>query len=150
VVHHSLTFDGAVVDWQAIRNYHLGKGWSDIGYHFGIERINGRPEILMGRSLEQRGAHCQEKNMNGLSWGVMLCGNFDLTPPDEGLLKELRRLCDGLMWVAPTITPAHVIGHREAGLLAGYDWRIKNDAGIPQFKSCPGLHLDMDAFRDSL
>ena len=40
IFHHSLTKDGTVVDWEAMRRYHEQvNGWSDIGYHYGIERV---------------------------------------------------------------------------------------------------------------
>ena len=65
VIHHSLTKDGTVVDWEAIRRYHKEtNGWSDIGYHYGIERVGGGLSLQVGRPESQPGAHTKEMHMN--------------------------------------------------------------------------------------
>ena len=131
ILHHSLTKDGQTVSWQAIRRYHMQeKGWRDIGYHFGIELINDHHEILVGRDLDQDGAHCV--GMNDRAIGICFVGNFDLAPPPAdhwaaGVLF-VRSLCRILM-----IPITNVVAHRDFAP-----------------KSCPGKLFDMELFRRNL
>lgn len=140
VIHHSLTADGKTVNWQAIRRYHvIERGWDDIGYHYGIEKVGDTYEILLGRLPDQHGAHCKELGMNTFGYGICLVGNFDEAPPPAeqvdiavGLVRYLMR--------QDAISVDHVLGHGEVQKLAGYD----------QVKSCPGKLFDMNKFRSYL
>lgn len=142
VVHHSLTKDGREVNWGAIRNYHVNEnGWADIGYNFGIENINGIYECLIGRLPTDRGAHCIELNMNKVSIGICVTGNFDKEAPNEAQLSKLRGLCRYLM-ATYSILPENVLGHGEVQLKSGM---------LPELtKTCPGKLFDMHKFRQSL
>jgi hypothetical protein len=141
IIHHSLTKDGDTVSWGAIRRYHMEeRGWDDIGYHFGIERINGRYEVLIGRMPNVVGAHCKELGMNSNAFGVCLVGNFDEAPPHPDQLFATQLLC-AFLCREYHIPPANILGHRDIGLLIGYDWK----AG--QYKSCPGKLFDIESFR---
>jgi len=144
VIHHSLTADSGTVSWGAIRKYHMEvENWKDIGYHFGIEDINGRHEILIGRMPDMPGAHCSAARMNDRGIGICIVGNFDLVDPLGEALQQARAVCRFLIRLY-AIPRERVIGHREAGLLAGLDWRRG------EFKSCPGKLFDMNSFRATL
>lgn len=144
IIHHSLTKDGQVPDWPAIRRYHVEtNGWNDIGYHWGIEDVDGKLVLQTGRAVGTAGAHCKEAGMNQRSIGVCVVGNFDLAPPSVEKVYFLRDLCYSLM-VNYQIPASKVIGHRDAGLLAGFDWQKG------QFKTCPGRLFPMASLRDIL
>jgi len=103
IIHHSLTRDQKVVDWPAIRKYHKEVlGWREIGYHFGVEGIY-RPlvgqtyEILLGRQLNETGAHCKQQGKNRDGIGIVLIGNFDLAPPPKEQLQKATELVKALM-----------------------------------------------------
>jgi hypothetical protein len=134
ILHHSLTRDSETVSWGAIRRYHMQDlGWRDIGYHFGIERVGDSHEILMGRMIGERGAHCKESEMNKLALGICFVGNFDLEPPRHSAwvlgLRLVRSLCEAL-----TIPYTCVHGHNYYN----------------SHKSCPGKLFDVDLFRSQL
>lgn len=144
IIHHSATRDGRTFSWGAIRNYHIQeKNWVDIGYHAGVELVGDQYETVFGRMLDEEGAHCKEFGMNWLGFGVCLVGNYDEAPPPEPALTKLRDLVRWLMR-AYDIPARNVMGHREVGLKAGFDWQNG------QYKSCPGALFDLDAFRDNL
>jgi len=142
IIHHSLTKDGTVVDWDAIRRYHKEtNGWSDIGYHYGIERVGGGLSLQIGRPESQPGAHTKEMHMNSKSIGICVVGNFDLAPPGLEIMRFLADICRRK--VAEYGIPVNaILGHREVGLMAGYDWRKG------QYKSCPGKHFQMGLLRE--
>jgi hypothetical protein len=156
MLHHSLTKDGQTVSWQAIRRYHMswridgvivtkaeydrrlaikdGKRFESpyraIGYHYGIELINDHYEILVGRELDQEGAHCV--GMNTRAIGICFVGNFDeaTPPPDQWKagVRFVRSLCRNLL-----IPMVAVVAHRDYAQ-----------------KSCPGKLFDIGLFRRDL
>lgn len=134
ILHHSLTKDSETVSWQAIRKYHVGElGWSDIGYHFGIELINERYEIICGRPMNAVGAHCYQEGMNRKSIGICMVGNFDEIEPNVKQMAALKNLLKALMEVAG-IPKENIHMHRE----------------FAQYKSCPGTKFPFEALIASL
>jgi N-acetylmuramoyl-L-alanine amidase len=132
ILHHSLTKDGQVVNYNAIWRYHTYiKGWRDIGYQIIIENQRGRVNTLLGRMLNETGAHCI--GLNQKSIGICMIGNFDIEPPSINVLSKCRRVCRSLMEIF-NIPAERVQGHRE----------------YANYKSCPGSLFDLDIFRDNL
>ena len=130
VIHHSLTRDSGSVSWSAIHTYHVNtKGWSDIGYHAGIEEVEGRYVCLFGRPDWISGAHT--KGENGRSLGFCFVGNYDDRRPDDARLRVAARRV-----LAP--------------------WLIRLGLGVDalvphsQFsnKTCPGKLFPMDRLRE--
>lgn len=162
IIHHSASIDGVTRDWDAIRKYHMsyrhqgniiskeryeelrdaGKlgletPWSDVGYHFGIEEVDGKVVVHNGRPVGEIGAHCV--GFNSKSIGICFVGNYDKEPPSSDKLFFGVSLCRQLMKQF-RIPRDQVIGHRESyPLLKG-----------PVVKTCPGSAFDMDAFRQRL
>jgi len=134
VLHHSLTKDGDTVSWQAIRKYHIHElGWRNVGYHYGIELVNGYYEILVGRSMIESGAHCKAEGMNYKSLGVCFVGNYDEVAVPSEMLERGINLVLGLMY-AYNIPVENIRGHRE----------------YAYHKSCPGRKFSLDDFRETL
>ena len=134
VLHCSATEDSESKSWGAIKQYHTNvRGWLDIGYHYGIERVNGGIYLLRGRPYWKRGAHCKAENRNFDSLGVCVVGKFDDKPPEsdvyQATLDVLKHLCF-TFWVKPD----DVYGHRE----------------FEKHKTCPGKMWDLDKLRDDL
>jgi N-acetylmuramoyl-L-alanine amidase len=130
VIHHSLTKDGNVNDWEAIRKYHINTNkWLDIGYHFGIEKINDKYIIQKGRSEKTVGAHTKEQGMNKKSLGICVVGNFDLYEPDEKTFNLLIALCTQLC-LKYKLSSDKIRPHNEYAP-----------------KSCPGKMFNMDKLR---
>ena len=101
---------------QRIREWHLEKGWSDIGYHYVInngkvfkdDKINQIVQdgfIEKGRDDSIVGAHTQGQNSNSI--GICLIGNKDFT---EEQFNSLNTLLDSLL-KAYNLTKNDVYGH---------------------------------------
>jgi len=134
ILHHSLTKDGGTVSWDAIRRYHTNTlRWRDIGYHFGIELVGKHYEILTGRMMNEKGAHCKQDSMNSRSLGVCFVGNFDIAPPPKEMWELGVKFVKSLIEVF-RIAPSRIYGHN---LFAHY-------------KSCPGKYFDVDQFVDDI
>lgn len=162
VIHHSFSADGTTRNWDAIRKYHMSyrfngdiitrerfeellpqqvtgleAPWTDVGYQFGVENVNGKIEVLQGRPIGAIGAHAM--GFNAMSVGVCLVGNYDLDPPSADRLFVLASLCRQLQ-IEFEIPRYQVIGHRETYV----------KLNKPVEKTCPGSQFNLDAFRERL
>ena len=62
VIHHTaVSREQNHEQFEAVKNYHISKGWGNIGYHFFIEP-NG--VVKIGRAENEVGAHVKEQSMN--------------------------------------------------------------------------------------
>ena len=72
IVHCSATPEGKDYSVDTIRQWHLQRGFSDIGYHYVIYRDGS---INKGRDVNISGAHCT--NHNSKSIGICYVGGLD-------------------------------------------------------------------------
>lgn len=134
ILHCSATADGASYSWDAIREYHIyTRGWSDIGYHYGLEQYGHQLIIMRGRKPWVQGAHCKAAGRNLDSLGVCVVGEYDEVAPSLAVYTATVRLLAGLCW-AFHIQPGDVHGHRE----------------FESAKTCPGLKWDLDEVREDV
>lgn len=135
ILHHSTTRDSETFSWAAIRRHHTQTlGWRKVGYHFGIELIGKGYETILGRFMNEKGAHCRQGSMNHYSLGTCCVGNFDKEAPSGAQWNLCLALTHSLMETMG-IPKEHVLGHRE----------VARDG-----RSCPGWLWDMDKFREDL
>lgn len=127
-IHHSLSTDGDSLNWRAIRRYHKNKGWDDVGYHFGIEKVKGEVEVLVGRPLHKDGAHTIGANDDTI--GICIVGNYNVNDLETCVRNELVSLCVGLCY-SLDIPFDEVKGHKE---------RDKN-------RTCPGDFFNLSEIR---
>lgn len=119
IVHHtaSLATDGHE-QFDAVRRYHIDKGWGDIGYHWFIERDG---TVKQGRDESEVGAHTKQWLMNYRSIGICLAGDFDQQDPTQAQLDALLALLTDVQ------------------LRNGIrDGRIRMHRNFAHYKSCPG------------
>lgn len=142
MIHQSKTADGQTVSWGAIERYHREvQGWRDVGYAYGVELVGDSYYTLVGRPEDDIAAACKEAEMNARAIHVCLVGDFDIAPPP---LRQVEAAVRRVILPAMRrhgITPDRIIGHRDAGLMAGFDWRKG------QYKSCPGTAFDLELVR---
>jgi N-acetylmuramoyl-L-alanine amidase len=135
MIHHSLTEDGESLSWQAIRAYHtLFNKWADIGYHYGVERVNGDVEVLVGRPESDVAAACKEGKMNERAIHVCCVGNFDTTPPSPQVIDKLIKYVVVPLMKRYKIPIGNIVAHRD----------------YASYKTCPGGLFDMVKFREKV
>lgn len=86
ILHCSATREGQHITVETMRQWHLKRGWKDIGYHYVIY-IDG--SVHEGRPIEQVGAHTSGQNTGSI--GICYVGGVDKdgkTPKDT--LNELQ------------------------------------------------------------
>lgn len=110
ILHCSATPEGRHVTAQTIRQWHLDRGWSDIGYHF-VVYLDGT--VVSGRPVNRVGAHVRGRNKGSI--GVCYIGGVDanMNPKDTRTpeqLHSLERLIEDLMKEYPEAT---LHGHNE-------------------------------------
>lgn len=90
---------------ETIRQWHLERGFDDVGYHYFIQK-NGNIEI--GRLLEKIGAHTL--GYNSESVGICLGGSIDFT---ESQMISAAKLIDNLFLYLTNLKKTYgILPHR--------------------------------------
>lgn len=142
VFHCSATRPSQNVTAQTIREWHVAKGWADIGYHFVIRRDG---VVEAGRHPDDVGAHVAGHNTDTI--GVCMVGGLDEqgaafnNRPDlftqaqwqsaEAIVKVLRKMYPF----------AAICGHRDLSPDANHDGKIQPAEWL---KSCPGFDAQQE------
>jgi N-acetyl-anhydromuramyl-L-alanine amidase AmpD len=71
---------------EVIRRWHLGRGWSDIGYHYFIQQSGN---LQFGRPLRKVGAHVKGHNRHTV--GICLSGRNKFSEAQFTTLKKIIR-----------------------------------------------------------
>lgn len=117
ICHCSASDDESSDNIETIREWHLKRGWDDIGYHFFIDK-SGR--IFKGRGIDVIGAHCYGHNKDSV--GICVSGLNDFSPMQ---FTSLKVICFDLMRYF-NINADQIFHHNEFN---------KN-------KTCPNFNLD--------
>ena len=111
IIHCSDTFEGKHWTVDDIRNWHIRRGWLDIGYHYVIY-LDG--SIHAGRSEEVVGAHCVGYNSHSI--GICYVGGKE---KGTGKTKDTRTpaqkesLIRLLIELVCRYPDAEILGHRD-------------------------------------
>ena len=111
IIHCSATREGQQVTVDTIRDWHLAKGWNDIGYHFYID-LDGT--INKGRDIDKMGAHCKGHNRNSI--GICYCGGVEAdgkTPKDTRTQEQKDSLLNVLKTLKAMYPEAVIYSHNE-------------------------------------
>lgn len=107
VIHHSASPRTTTRD--EIKQWHLDRGFEDIGYHFVVE---GDGKLVPGRPLHEIGAHAKGANVDSV--GICVVG--DNTKPYGKWAHEqedtLLAVIDAFDFLIPGV---EVVGHRDVG-----------------------------------
>lgn len=140
VVHCSATRPALDIGRHEIREWHLAKGWADIGYAAVIRR-NGLVEF--GRHFDDIGAHVAGHNSTTV--GVCLVGGLypsGLEAEDDfdGLFTEAqaRALVHMLVALRDAYPIAKIVGHRDLSPDKNMNGKIEKAEWM---KSCPGFDV---------
>ena len=111
IVHCSATPEGKDYSVDTIRQWHLQRGFSDIGYHYVIYRDGS---IHIGRDESIIGAHCTGHNTNSI--GVCYiggCVSNGKTPKDTRTPQQKQSLVKLLKELKTKYPQASIHSHRD-------------------------------------
>lgn len=138
VIHCSATRPQLNIGRDVIREWHLAKGWADIGYHAVVKR-NGLIEF--GRPFDDIGAHVA--GYNGTTLGVCLVGGLyadgrEAEDDFDGLytVEQKHALRELLVVLKAAYPDAQIVGHRDLSPDKDGDGKIEKHEWL---KSCPGF-----------
>lgn len=111
IVHCSATPEGKDYSIDTIRQWHLQRGFSDIGYHYVIYRDGS---IHIGRDESIIGAHCTGHNTNSI--GVCYiggCASNGKTPKDTRTTEQKQSLVKLLKELKTKYPQASIHSHKD-------------------------------------
>lgn len=111
IVHCSATPEGKDYSVDTIRQWHLQRGFSDIGYHYVVYRDGS---IHIGRDESIIGAHCTGHNTNSI--GICYIGGVatdSKTPKDTRTTEQKQSLVKLLKELKTKYPQASIHSHRD-------------------------------------
>lgn len=110
VIHCADTYARMDIGVKEIREWHLAKGFNDIGYHYVIRRDG---TIEAGRPLEKPGAHAA--GYNSQSIGICYAGGKgdNDKPEDNRTPVQKQTLHDLVNSLKQQFPQAKIVGHRD-------------------------------------
>lgn len=112
IIHCAATPEGKDYTVEQIRQWHLARGFSDIGYHYVIYRDGS---VHIGRSENVIGAHCSGYNANSI--GVCYIGgevaDGSHIPKDTRTPAQKQALIKLLKSLKQKYSQATIHGHRD-------------------------------------
>ena len=109
IVHCSATKPSQDFGVNDIRRWHVGQGWSDVGYHF-IVKLDGT--IEKGRPISVIGAHVKGFNSNSI--GVCYIGGVDESgKPSDTRTEAQKESLDQLLTYLAYRFNAPISGHND-------------------------------------
>ena len=117
IILHCSASNVASYDFNAIRKDHKARGWTDIGYHYGID-FEGDVHFL--RPVNKSGAHV--KGRNSYSIGICILG---LDGFKEHQLKQAGKLCESL---------CNLLGLSQKAIRGHYEFSSK---------TCPNFDIEL-------
>lgn len=111
IIHCAATPEGMAVTAEEIKQWHLAKGWSDIGYHYVLE-LEGEP--IPGRPEATPGAHTIGRNHDSI--GICYVGGMtaDMSAPKDTRTQSQRvRMRSLLIDLLRKYPEAKISGHNQ-------------------------------------
>ena len=125
IIHCSATPEGRQTTIEEIKQWHLQRGWKDIGYHYVIY-LDGT--IHIGRPESVIGAHCSGYNKNSI--GICYIGGVDKdgkTPKDTRTVGQKMALIEILKRLKRDYPNATLHGHNEFANKACPSFNVKEE-----------------------
>ena len=125
ILHCSATPEGKDYTVEQIRQWHLARGFSDIGYHLVIYRDGS---IHKGRPIEQVGAHTTGQNAHSI--GICLiggCAADGKTPKDTRTEAQRAALIKLVGELKASYPSASVHGHNEFAAKACPSFNVQKE-----------------------
>jgi hypothetical protein len=107
------TVAGAMARCRNAQDYHISKGWGDIGYSFLVDELGN---IYEGRGWFRTGAHTYGYNDDG--YGICWLGDSNVKTPSTAALRAIAECIHmgqavGALVPNVTVLAAHTVAHRD-------------------------------------
>lgn len=115
IVHHTAS---STWTYQNVLDFHINKGWLDIGYHYFIEKDG---TIKRGRWEEKEGTHTIGQNTTSI--GICLAGNFNTELPTKEQEQSFKNILSTLNY--KEIKPHRAFAQTDCyGTKLADDWAV--------------------------
>lgn len=124
IIHFTETAEFQNFDINKVREWHIQRGFSDIGYHFLI-KLDGTVQI--GRQIDLIGAHCHGENYDSV--GICYVGGkcHDGTLGDTRTLEQIKSIETVIAFVRSVYGYIPCFGHNDFSKKVCPGYNVKNE-----------------------